>query len=183
MTKFTEHEIAFLNATIFHVERDWKGRKGLFAKESGISGGYLSEIIGRKKCPKLDKQDNIAKAAGYKTLQEYISFGMKLSNADFSAIMPKFQFKPISTTEPVVENNSSVHNLQKEVEKQYQIIIKGFQNKEVSTKINKILIQMEKIKPNKLEEVLEDMEHELKNLKRKYGQEGKMPKKIGISDN
>ncbi len=59
MANFTEHETAFINATAFHIEKDWKGRKGLFAGKAGISGGYLSEIIGRKKCPQPDIQDSV----------------------------------------------------------------------------------------------------------------------------
>ena len=40
MTTFTEHETAFINATAFHIEKDWKGRKGLFAGKAGMINLY-----------------------------------------------------------------------------------------------------------------------------------------------
>jgi len=48
MANFTEHEEAFINATIYHINKDWKGEKGKFGTTVGISGSYVSFIIGRK---------------------------------------------------------------------------------------------------------------------------------------
>ena len=135
MAKFSEHETAFINATAFHIERDWKGQKGIFADKAGISGGYLSEIIGRKKCPQLDKQENIAKTLGYKNVFEFVEFGKTLT------VMPKFAMK--ADTPPP----APVTSLQDEADKKHQIVITGFQDKEKAIKMNEMLVEIEKLDP------------------------------------
>lgn len=139
MTTFSEHETAFINATAFHIERDWKGQKGIFADKAGISGGYLSEIIGRKKCPQLDKQEKIAKSLGYKSVYEFVEFGKTLT------VMPKFAMKSTHPPPPI--------SLQDEADKKHQIVIEGFKDKERAIRLNQKLVELEKLSPEQLDTV------------------------------
>jgi len=154
MATFTEHETAFINATAFHIEKDWKGQKGLFAGKIGISGGYLSEIIGRKKCPQLDKQEKIAKELGYKNVFEFVEFGKKLTVGDLVGVMPKFQMQGVAYTPPLEPRYSdkipppadcNVCDLQKEATKRHAVVIEGFQNHELATEINQYLVEIERL--------------------------------------
>ncbi|MBF0229193.1 MAG: helix-turn-helix transcriptional regulator [Desulfamplus sp.] len=134
MTTFSEHETAFINAIAFHIERDWKGQKGIFADKAGITGGYLSQIIGRKKCPQLDKQEKIAKTLGYKNVFEFVEFGKTLT------VMPKFTMKADTPPPP-----APVINLQDEADKKHAAVIAGFKDKDMAVELNEILVEIEKL--------------------------------------
>ena len=94
MANFTEHEEAFINATIYHINKDWKGEKSKFAESVGISPSYVSFIIGRKKCPIVKKQEIIAKKLGYKTLSTLVEFGKNLTQAELATVIPAMQMTP-----------------------------------------------------------------------------------------
>jgi len=141
MAKFSEHETAFINATAFHIERDWKGQKGIFADKTGITGGYLSQIIGRKKCPQLDKQERIAKTLGYKNVFEFVEFGKTLTSADLIGVMPKFQnFQATATHTPPP---APVIDLQTEADKKHAAVIAKFEDKDMAVEINQMLVEIE----------------------------------------
>lgn len=150
MSKFSEHEEAFITATIYHIEKDWKGQKGVFASKVPISSGYLSEIINRKKCPQLDKQERIAKLLGYKSIYDYIDFGKNLTSADMIGILPQLQMTATATTTPP---SPPVIDIQEEADKRHQIVITGFQDKELALKINEALVELEQLEPKDLEDV------------------------------
>lgn len=159
MTTFSEHETAFINAMTFHIERDWKGRKSIFADNAGISGGYVSQIIGRKKCPQLDKQEKIAKALGYKTIYEFVDFGKTLTSADLMGVIPKFQM-----TGQATPPSPAPISFQDESDKKHQIVIEGFKDKERAIKLNQMLVEIEKRAPEKLLKIEGYLEGILENL-------------------
>ena len=101
MANFTEHETAFINAITFHLEKDWKGRKGLFAEKAGISGSYVSFMLGRKKCPIVKKQEIIAKNLKYKSLSDMVEFGKNLTVDDLAKVMPQFKAEGKAYTAPL----------------------------------------------------------------------------------
>ena len=59
----------------------------------GISGSYVSFMLGRKKCPIVKKQEIIAKNLKYKTLTDMVEFGKNLTTGDLVAVMPQFQMQ------------------------------------------------------------------------------------------
>ena len=178
MTTFTEHETAFINATAFHIERDWKGRKGIFADKAGISGGYLSEIIGRKKCPQLDKQEKIAKELGYKNVFEFVEFGKNLTLNDLVGVMPKFQMpqQPSDPSPNILDGRIAVYgdcskclSLQDEATKRHRIVIEGFQDRELAIKFNEALVEIESLEPSDFQELYENALTKLRKLREKKG--------------
>lgn len=68
---------SFFIALCTVIERDWRGRKGVLAQEADISGGYLSDILSRKRKASFKKQNSLAIAAGY-TYEDFIDLGQKL---------------------------------------------------------------------------------------------------------
>jgi len=68
---------SFFKALCTVIERDWRGRKGVLAQEADISGGYLSDILSRKRKASFKKQSSLAIAAGY-TYEDFIDLGQKL---------------------------------------------------------------------------------------------------------
>ncbi|MGD9732555.1 MAG: hypothetical protein AB7U45_10275 [Desulfamplus sp.] len=165
MANFTEHETAFINATAFHIEKDWKGKKGIFADKAGISGGYLSEIIGRKKCPQFDKQEKIAKELGYKNVFEFVEFGKTLTVGDLVGVMPKFQMTGQATTQPP----APVINLQEEADKRHAEVIAGFKDKELALKLNEVLVEIEALDHDELQEMYENALIKRNKLREKKG--------------
>lgn len=179
MGNFSEHEMAFLDATTFIVERDWKGRKGIFASKVGISGGYLSEIIGKRKCPKIDKQENIAKLAGFNSLLDFVEFGKTISQEDMVAVIPKTKVQKTSKTaqttpsifdRPISNDALDITStaaagephpqrrktdLEIQAEKEHQIVVTGFKDKKRMLKLNQMLITLEHRAPEKIDR-LED---------------------------
>lgn len=145
MAKFTEHEDAFLNAIIYHINKEWKGEKGKFANTVGISGSYISFIIGRKKCPIVEKQEKIAKKLGYKSLADFIDFGKNLTQAELATVLPAMQMSSSALPAP-----HSVIDLKTEADKKHASVIAGFENKELALEVNQILLELEKRDPSKL---------------------------------
>lgn len=148
MITFSEHESAFMNATLFYVEKNWHRQKGLFAEKAGISGGYLSEIIGRRKCPKLDKQERIAKILGYKTLYDFIDFGKSLTPTDLASVISAMQMDGVKkdtnkAPTPNIEDHTNICNIQDEAAKRHHIIIEDFEDREWAIAVNQILVQIE----------------------------------------
>ena len=68
---------AFFQALCKLIDSDWKGRKGVLAQEANISGGYLSDILNRKRKASFKKQTSLATAIGYE-YEDLLSLGRKL---------------------------------------------------------------------------------------------------------
>ncbi|VFQ43481.1 hypothetical protein [Desulfoluna butyratoxydans] len=67
----------FMRALQHVVEKDWHRKKSVLALESGISGGYLSEVLNGNKRASFDKQNAIVKACGY-TYDDFLALGESL---------------------------------------------------------------------------------------------------------
>jgi hypothetical protein len=164
MANFTEHEEGFLNAVIYHINKDWKGEKGKFAVEVGISGSYVSFIIGRKKCPIVKKQETIAKKLGYKNLSEMVAFGKNLTHAELATVIPAMQMTATATHTP-----APVIDLQSEADKRHAAVIAEFEDKERAIRLNQKLIELEKLDPNRLDLLEEVLDMHIGNAREKKG--------------
>lgn len=165
MRKFSEHEMAFLNAVSLLVERDWKGRKGSFADVAGISGGYLSEIIGKKKCPKIDKQENIAKKLGYDSLMSFVEYGKTIKQEDMINVIPKAKIKPTTPAPPRAKTDIEI-----QIDKNHQELVGRFTDKETALKINQLLVRLEELENGDgLKAALEWAEYRVHQAEKKRG--------------
>ena len=72
---------AFFQALCKLIDEDWKGRKGVLAQEANISGGYLSDILNRKRKASFKKQTSLATATGYE-YENFLALGRKLLAED-----------------------------------------------------------------------------------------------------
>jgi hypothetical protein len=133
----------------------------------GISGGYLSEIIGKRKCPKIDKQENIAKELGFKTLLDFVEFGKTVCQDDMVAAIPKTKVQPTST-QPPASSQCRGTDLQKQ--KRHHQIIDNFRNHNLAVEINQLLVRLEELEDDDgLKAALEWAKYRVHEAEKKRG--------------
>jgi hypothetical protein len=164
MAEFTEQEIAFMAAVSCLVKKNWHRQYWKFAEEVGISGGYLSEIISFKKCPQPDKQERIFKKLNFSTLEDCLEFGRRVTPSDLSAKIPTPTMQATATNTPPPEPAPIA-----DISQKHHGIIDQFEDKERATRINEMLVEIEKIDDDELEEIKDLIAAKLKKLLRKSG--------------
>jgi len=174
---------------------------GVTQKELASEVGYrnrnsISAILLERTSGVEEKRRAIAEYFGC-DYEEFLAIGQHLLNTQNDAPMPSLS---LSRIEKIVReklnerkkvNFKAILDAEKnclcdfmdEVDKRHAAVIKGFKNRDLATRINEILVQIERFGEEELHEVFEDIELKLDRLKRKKGeQEGQSHKKTGTTD-
>ena len=82
------HIEPFVSRLIHIADTTWKGEKGNLAKKAKISGGYLSEILNRKKAPSKKVAHSLAGACGY-AYSDFIQEGIYIKDSGDTLSQPR----------------------------------------------------------------------------------------------
>jgi len=105
------------------------------AADAGITVSAISQFLSKKKNASPDTQRKIARAVGYLIFEEFLELGKGLAGA-VGEETPKYAGSPIL------------------IELKHIDTIKRFQNKSLAKTINDRLVELEKINPDALNQVL-----------------------------
>lgn len=180
----TEIEQEYFRGAIEWFTEDFldpnRGGQTTLAEMYGCSNQYINQIVNGAKKPSYKIQNKFCGIIG-KTREEFLKIGENklkgIIHASKSTSTPTH--KEARRTIPTSGTACPVC-FQDEHDKAHSILVKGFKSKKVGLKINEILVKIDNISPEKLVEILADMEHELNKLMQK--QEAKIPKKTGTDN-
>lgn len=127
----------FYAALTLMLKTEWKKKQTVLGELSGISKGYMVDIVKGKKKPSFPKRHAIATTCG-ESYEEFLNIGEKILGSD--------------------TENFNILQFKSDIEKAHFEIIIKFLNKKKAKKFNEYLVDIERFD----EEVFEDLYREVK---------------------
>jgi len=142
----------FLVHLAFLAGTKWKGKNGVLAKDAGISGGYLSEVLKGKKIPSEEVAIKLSAACGYK-YEKFLEDGFRLvlkndspCNSQNNNFTGGVFFKAVKNALEDLQQETQPNDIENQKAKKnarHHKIIDQFKNHELATEINIKLVELE----------------------------------------
>ncbi len=144
----------FRSAVKAHLKTIPRGGQKILAEESGLTPRHLNDFLGGRRAMTEDDQIKITDHIGVDYL-DFLQIGKEL----------------ITGETPSTEKTQQVISLEDKPIK----VTNNFQNQEIALEINTDLLAIEKIDPDELEEIRDNIKSKLKKLTKKIDRQKKKP--------
>jgi len=160
----------FLARLKYELNKLGHGGKTYIGKNIGKSGSFIGQIIDPNANKKASVDTQIAIAEFISGSEEkFIQEGLEYEEYGFIKEDLLSLIKNTGQTTPQSPPSSCVTSLQDEADKKHQIVIPGFENKELAIKCNEVLVEIESLDPDELQEMYENLVARRDKLIKKKG--------------